>query len=65
MGLVVPIERVCANCGGEITLPPHPGARRKYCSMSCATEANNRPLRRICPECGDRMVCKGCGWTPD
>jgi hypothetical protein len=58
-------EKVCAHCGGPITLPDVPGAPRKYCSITCATAANDHKLRRKCPDCGGRMACRECGWTPD
>lgn len=58
-------EQMCAYCFGPITLPPtNNGQPRKYCSITCATAANNRSLRRVCPECGDLVGCRNCGWTP-
>lgn len=64
-GIVAPIDRICIECGGPITLPDVTGAKRKYCSITCATRANNRPKHSWCPECGHHLDCRECGWTPD
>ena len=61
----------CAWCGGPITLPNHPGAARKYCSMHCAvnsTEAAAASRRRSrepsCYTCGTNLICPTCAPSP-
>ena len=42
---MVTTKRTCVHCGGPITLEDSPGAKRKYCSMTCSQAANANDRR--------------------